>query len=255
NHVRSFVTTADSHSGSQSLHLIATGHGDPGANRINQSITGVTGGTVTFSGWARWLRGGRNLLLRTTREKAPVQPPRPARAFELDMPLNLGTPGLQNTAFVSNRGPDILEVRHAPVLPAGSEPIIVTALVADNDGVGPVTLYYRSEGSGGFTSTPMVDDASGDDLIAGDGIFTATIPGANGGTMRAFYIEASDGSASTRFPTMLGPTADVPNRTCLVRVGDTMLNTEFATYRIWLSNDVINTFLSRANLSNELLDC
>jgi len=49
--------------------------------------------------------------------------------------------------------------------------------------------------------------------------------------------------------------ADVPNRTCLVRVGDTMLNTEFATYRIWLSNDVISTFLSRANLSNELLDC
>jgi len=255
NHVRSFVTTADSYSGSQSLHLIATGHGDPGANRINQSITGVTASDVTFRGRARWLRGGRNLLLRTTQERNPEQPPWPAHSFELETPLDLGTPGLQNTAFVSNRGPDILEVRHAPVLPAGSEPIVVTALVADNDGVGPVTLYYRSEGSGGFTSTPMVDDASGDDLIAGDGIFTATIPGANGGTMRAFYIEASDGSASTRFPTMLGPTAEAPNRTCLVRVGDTILNTEFATYRIWLSNDVINTFLSRANLSNELLDC
>ncbi len=30
NHTRSFVTTDDRHSGSRSLHLIATGHGDPG---------------------------------------------------------------------------------------------------------------------------------------------------------------------------------------------------------------------------------
>ena len=56
NHTRSFVTTADHQSGSRALHLIATGHGDPGANRINQSINGSSG-TVTFRGWARWLRG------------------------------------------------------------------------------------------------------------------------------------------------------------------------------------------------------
>jgi hypothetical protein len=171
------------------------------------------------------------------------------------MPLDLGTPGLQNTAFVSNRGPDILEVRHAPVLPAASEPIVITARVADNDGVGQVTLYYRTEGEGGFNGMPMVDDGSGDDLIDRDSIFTATIPVYRGGTMRAFYIEASDGSASTRFPTRLETSADVPNRTCLVRVGDTLLNTRFATYRIWLSDDVINTFRSRPNLSNELMDC
>jgi hypothetical protein len=255
NHVRSFVTTADSRSGSQSLHLIATGHGDPGANRINQSFTGVTASTVTFSGWARWLRGSPFMLLRTTRENAPVQPPRPSHAFELNRPLNLGTPGAQNSVFVPNRGPDIHEVRHAPVLPFDGEPIVVTACATDNDGVVSVGLYYRTEGGGGFTGIPMVDDGTGADLIAGNSIFTATIPGAPGGTMRAFYVAASDGSALTRFPTMLEPTADVPNRTCLVRVGDTMLNTEFATYRIWMSNDVISTFLSRANLSNERLDC
>ncbi|UCG55936.1 MAG: lamin tail domain-containing protein [Phycisphaerales bacterium] len=254
NHVRSFVTSEDSHSGSRSLHLISTGHGDPGANRINQSIASTTAGTVTFSGWARWLRGSRYLLLRTTRDQRPVQPPRPARDFELDMPMDLGTPGKQNTAFVPNRGPDVLEVRHAPVLPADSEPIVVTARVVDNDGVGPVMLHYRSEGAA-FTTTPMVDDASGDDFIAGDGIFTGTIPGAPGGTMRAFYVVASDGSATTRFPSVLDPTADVPDRTCLVRVGDSLLSTRFATYRIWLSNDVISTFTSRPNLSNELLDC
>jgi len=255
NHVRSFVTMGDSHFGYWSLHLITTGHGDPGANRINQSISSVTAGTVTFSGWARWLRGSRYLLLRTSRERSPIQPPRPAHAFELTMPLDLGTPGLPNTAFVSNRGPDILDVQHAPVLPAGGEPIVVTARVVDNDGVGSVRLYYRSEGDPIFTFMPMVDDGSVNDMIDGDGIYTATIPGASSGTMRAFYIEASDGSASTRFPTRLEPSADVPNRTCLVRVGDSLLNTRFATYRIWLSNDVINTFRSRPNLSNELMDC
>jgi hypothetical protein len=255
NHVRSFATTQDSYSGMRSLHLIATGHGDPGANRINQSIGNFNIGKVTFSGWARWLRGSRFLLLRTAREQAPVQPPRPSHAFELTMPPNLGTPGKQNTAFVPNRGPDILNVRHVPVLPAGGQPITVTARVTDNDGVWLVTLYHRSEGTARFTGIRMRDDGAGGDAIGGDGVYTATIPGASGGMMRAFYIEASDRSASTRFPTLLGPTADVPERTSLVQVGDATLRTQFGTYRIWLSEDVINTFRNRPNLSNELMDC
>ena len=257
NHVQSFATTEDSHSGSRCLHVVATGHGDPGANRVNQSISSVTASTVTFRGWARWLRGTKHMLLRTTRERAPVQPPRPAHSFELTMPMDLGTPGAQNTAFVSNRGPEISEVRHEPVLPAGNEPIVVTARVTDNDNVGSVTLYYRSEGTmpPTFTSTSMLDDGMDNDLVAQDGIYAGTIPGVSGGTMRAFYVVASDGSASTRFPTVLEPSADVPDRTCLVRVGDASLNSRFATYRIWMSHSVVSTFGSRPNLSNELMDC
>jgi hypothetical protein len=255
NHTRSFVTTDDPHTGSRALHLIATGHGDPGANRINQSISSVNAGTVIFRGWARWLRGSRYVLLRTTRETSPMHPPRPCRAFELDTPLDLGTPGRLNTAFVANRGPDILDVRHMPVLPAANEPIVVTARVADNDGVESVTLFYRSEGGGTFASLPMLDNGSGDDKLAGDGIYTAAMRSNTAGTMRAFYVEASDGSASTRFPTKLEPSADVPERTCLVRVADTQLSTRLATYRIWMSDGVVNAFRARPNLSNELLDC
>jgi len=255
NHVQSLTTTTDRHSGSRALRLVSTGHGDPGANRINQSISSVAARTVTFRGWACWQKGSRFLLLRTTRDQSPVQPPRPSRAFELAIPFNLGTPGLQNTAFVSNRAPDIVNVRHAPVLPASGDPIVVTAQVTDTDGVQMVVLSYRTEGSGGFTSVPMVDDGSADDLIGDDGIYTGTISGASSGTMRAFYIEAFDGLAFTRFPSRLASSAEVPDRTCLVRVGDTLLNTQFATYRVWMSNDVISTFRSRPNLSNELLDC
>lgn len=255
NHVRSLVTSTEARSGSRCLHLIATGHGDPGANRVNQSISSVTASTVTFRGWARWLRGTRHLLLRTTRDRSPVQPPRPSHAFELHMPLNLGTPGLPNTAWTQNRGPDITDVQHAPILPGGGEPITISARIHDNDQVNLVVLMYRSEGSSQFTSAPMLDNGIGNDLVAGDRTYTATIPGASGGTMRAFYIEAYDGLAMTRFPTQLQPSADVPRRTCLVRVGDSLVTSAFANYRIWLSDDVIDTFRARPNLSNELMDC
>ena len=73
--------------------------------------------------------------------------------------------------------------------------------------------------------------------------------------MRAFYLVASDGTASTRFPRPLESTADVPDRTCLVRVGDLSFSSVFATYRIWMSNAVVNAFKSRPNLSNEVMDC
>jgi len=255
NHVRSQVTATEAHSGSRSLHIMATGHGDPGANRINQTISSVNASTVTFRGWARWLRGTRYLLLRTSRERSPVQPPRPSHAFELHMPLNLGTPGQPNTAWTPNRGPDIVDVQHTPTLPGAGEPISVSARVTDNDQISMVMLMYRSEGSNQFISAAMLDNGIGPDLIAGDSIYTARIPGASGGTMRAFYIEAYDGLAVTRFPTRLQASADVPDRTCLVRVGDSIVTSAFANYRIWLSDDVVDTFRGRANLSNELMDC
>ena len=254
NHIRSYVTSSDSASGSRALHLVATGHGDPGANRINRSMSSVRATTVTFSGKARWLRGSRYLLMRTSRERSPVQPPRPAHAFELTMPLDQGTPGLQNSMFVARRGPDIQYVAHAPVLPASGEPIVVTAQVTDTEPLGPVLLYYRSEG-GAFATVPMTDDGTGRDSIAGDRVFTGTIPGTSGGAMRAFYIEAMGSVEVTRFPARLDPSAQIPNRTCLVRVGDSAVNTQLATYRVWMSNDVVNAFRSRPTLSNELMDC
>jgi hypothetical protein len=255
NHTRSFVTTEAAFSGSRSLHLISTGHGDPGANRINQSISSVIAGQVTFRGKAKWLRGSRYLLLRVSQPLSAVQPPRPSKAFELAVPMNLGTPGLQNTAYTANRGPDILDVRHSPTLPADSEPIVVTARVTDNTGVAWAMLLYRSEGTAGFSSANMFDNGVNGDIVAGDGIYTAQIPGAPAGTMRAFYIVASDGVASTRFPTAMEPSADVPDRTCLVRVSDTPVASPFATYRVWMSNGVISAFQNRPNLSNELMDC
>ena len=182
-------------------------------------------------------------------------PPRPAYSFELDMPLDLGTPGRPNTAYVANRGPDILEVQHAPILPATNQPIVVTARVTDNDGVQSVTLNYRSEGTATFSTASMTDDGTGSDKIAGDGLYTAAIPGAarrhDAGVLRhglgrprldavsheagAFGRRArSDLPGPRRGRRRQHPRQHVPGLDV---------------------HDVVNIFRSRSNLSNELMDC
>lgn len=255
NHIQSHVTTTDSVSGNRSLHVVATGHGDPGANRINQSISSTSRGEVTFRGWGRWLSGNPFLLMRVVREEAPVQPPRPSQVFSFTRPLNLGTPGLENTAASDPSGPHISEVSHHPVLPAAQEPIVIQARVTSRQPITQVTLAYRSEGQGAFLRVPMQDQGTDSDQAAGDQLYTAVLPGANAGSVRAFYIEAENENAGMRFPALLPAYHSAPNQTCLVRVGDTQLSNRFATYRVWLSNDVINAFRGRPSLSNELLDC
>jgi hypothetical protein len=255
NHRQSFVTSSDPHSGSQCLYLVAGGHGDPGANRINQSIPSINASTVTFRGYARWLRGSQFLLLRVSRSLAPVQPPRPACVIHLDAPLNLGTPGLPNTAFALGRGPDILDVHHSPVLPSANEPIVVTAHVVQHGELLIARLGYQFQGQSGSPGVTMVDDGSGDDAIAGDGIFTGTIPGAPAGTMVAFNIMAFSGGVIARFPAQSESSPKALTPECMVRVGDTLLDTVCATYRIWLSDEAINAFRTRPNLSNEMIDC
>jgi len=255
NHVQSHVSSMDARSGSHCLHLIATGHGDTGANRINQSLGNVTAQTITLSGWAKWSRGSRFLLTRTVRTRSPVQPPWPSHTFELPMPVSLGTPGLPNSVLATNRGPDIQAVTHHPVLPQADEPVTVTAQVTDRHGVNSVTLWYGSEENSALTPMTMMDNGQGPDTLAGDATYSATIPGDRQGALVQFYVEASDSLLSSRFPTRLPSSAEVPNRTCLIRFQDTTANTSLATYRVWLSDEVINTFQNRSNLSNELLDC
>jgi hypothetical protein len=255
NHVQSFVTPSEPYSGQRCLHLVATGHGDPGANRINQSVSAVTAGTVTFRGNARWLCGSRFLLMRASRALAPVQPPRPSWAFELAVPANLGTPGQANTALSPGRGPDILDVRHTPVAPAPGQPIIVTTRVVASGSMSTVRLSYKSEGDATSTGVYMVDDGSGDDQVAGDGVYTATMPGAAAGAMRSFNIQAFDGSNVTSYPPSVESSPKAISPRCVVRVGDTAVTTTFATYRIWLSDASIHAFKTRASLSNELTPC
>jgi hypothetical protein len=93
------------------------------------------------------------------------------------VPNNIGTPGLPNSQQLANAGPAIYDVRHNPPLPAASQAAVVTAQVHDPNGVQNLTLNYRIDPSPGYTSVTMKDDGTGGDAIAGDGVFSATIPG------------------------------------------------------------------------------
>jgi len=215
-HVESFVTTKDSYDGSRSLHIVATGRGDTYSNRIETDISPLSlGQTYSISGQARWLRGSKWLLVRIHAQGM-------AHAVELAVPERLGSPGKQNGAFASNRGPSITEVQHSPILPKPSQNVTVTARVADVDGLSSVELLYGVEDSGNFASTVMTETGE-----PGSGIYTGQIPAQANGTLMAFYIRATDGlGLSNTYP------ADPSYRQCLYQVVASPSLSNFPVYRI-----------------------
>jgi hypothetical protein len=136
-------------------------------------------------------------------------------------------------------------------VPAASEVVVVTARVHDPDGVQTVTLNYRVDPAAGYTSVPMLDNGTGGDLVAGDGLYSATIPGQAAGALVAFQVNARDTrGAVTVFPQQIAGNYALPFE-ALVRFGDPTPFGGFGTYRQWLTAAAINAWASRAALSNE----
>jgi hypothetical protein len=90
------------------------------------------------------------------------------------------------------------------------------------------------------------------DKIAGDGIYSATIPGQAANALVAYYVQATDGatpSATISFPRNASPTTPE----CLVRFGDPIITSAFGTYRQWMTAYYFNIWNGRPALSNERL--
>ena len=148
----------------------------------------------------------------------------------------------------------IYEVIHGPTVPAAGQPVVVTARVHDPDGLQTLTLHYRVDPNTGYTPIPMTDDGTSGDAIAGDGIYSAMIPGLGAGAIAAFYISATDNaSAATRFPALLDDNS--PVRECLVRFGDGNPVGSFGVYHLWITQANITRWASLSDLSNESSDC
>lgn len=113
------------------------------------------------------------------------------------------TPGEQNGFGTDEVGPIVLKLPHTPHVPEPNEPIVVTAALAPTfAAVGSVTLRYRVM-YGNEVTVAMVDDGTGGDQFAFDGIYSATIPGgiAGPGQMVRWYIVAADtDNRQTRLP-------------------------------------------------------
>ncbi|MBI2927958.1 MAG: lamin tail domain-containing protein [Verrucomicrobia bacterium] len=230
----------------QCLHVRASGRGDTGANRVRVPLKSPlpVGATATIRAKVRWLRGWPEVLLRLYGNYLEAYGP-------LNLPRNLATPGARNSRALPNTGPAISDVTHSPILPAGNEPVVVTATVDDPDGVAQVVLRFRNDPDTALVSVPMRDDGTGGDAVAGDGTFTATLPAQAAGTLIAFHLEATDSAtvaATRRFPN------DAPARECLVRFGEAAPPGQFTTYRLWMTKAVADKWTARPQLDNHPLD-
>ncbi len=113
------------------------------------------------------------------------------------------TPGAANDFASGLLGPILSAVGHTPSVPAYGTSLVVTTRVAQAFGaVSNVVLNYRVM-FGSENRLPMNDSGTNGDLVAGDGIWAANIPGgvATNGQMIRYYISATDVNAnSSRWP-------------------------------------------------------
>ncbi len=228
-----------------SLRLEASGGGDTGANRVRVELTESlqAGQTATLRARARWLAGHRQVLLRLRGNYLEAM-------GDLHIPSNLGTPGAPNSALIGNAGPAIYDVRQSPSLPAAHQPLTVTARATDPDGIEGLTLFYRIDPGEDYTALPMSDDGQTGDAVAGDGLYTALIPGQPSGTLVAYFIEAEDGAATPAFASYPDdPTA----YEALVRFGDEEQSGSYPSYHMWFTEAVMNEWAQRERLSNRRL--
>ena len=148
-----------------------------------------------------------------------------------------GTPGTANSIAAANIAPVIQDVAHFPVVPRSTDPVYVTAQITD-DHAAPVTVTanWRLDGGSTFTAVTMADDGLHGDVLAGDGIYGATLPIQPNGTIIVFHVSASDGSLSRTWPApVLGDDAALtPAQTanCLYQVDDTVYSAAMPLYRI-----------------------
>ena len=245
-HAQTFVQTGGAFSGSQALHLKASGRGDTGPNKVRTGIPTLTVGganTATLRARVRWLRGDPNFLMRIRGQWIEA-------TGKMTLPTNLGTPGAVNSRAVPNAGPAIYDVAHYPPSPAASEPVVVTARINDTDAFS-ATLRYRVDPATTFSDVLMNDSGAGGDATAGDGVYSGTIPGQAANVMIAFHVSATDSNASpatTLFPN------NAPARECLVRFGETTRAGAIATYHLWMTSSNVNYWNLRERNSNEGLD-
>ena len=240
------LETAEGYLSAQSYRVVATDRGDNQVNRIRTPLVSppALGSVVTIKAKVRWLRGHPQILFRLRGNSLEA-------AVDMDLPTNLGTPGLPNSRVVPNAPPAVSDVTHFPPVPAANQPVTVTARVHDPDGVGSVVLRYRLDPGATLLSVPMLDNGLGPDAVAGDGLYSAVLPGQASRVLVAFHVQATDQAfaPATGFYPRTAPTQE-----CLVLFGDTVPVGSFPSYKMWMTQAAFNRWDVRNHLNNTLND-
>jgi hypothetical protein len=245
-HIRSSWEPLEGFASQHSLRVRASGRGGTDSNnaRTELLLDLTPGSYATLRAKVRWLRGTPEVLLRLRGNFLEA-------AGKMALPGNLGTPGARNSRAAANAGPAITDVRHSPVLPALGQSVRVMARASDPDGIASLKLKYRVDPQIDVVTAEMLDDGTGGDALAGDGIYTATIPGQNTTNLIAFHVQALDNSAARANRTF---PADAPTRESLVRWGETLPPGNLGSYRLWCTQATIDEWANRAQSSNDPLD-
>ncbi len=209
------------------LRLVATGSTGHMHNHAETTLVQpISTGEYEISFRARWISGSNQLHSRLYFNRLP-------RTTRVQQPDLSGTPGEPNSMAVGNIGPTYEGLHHDPAVPAPAEPVPVSILVDDPDGVVGVTLWSSVAGAS-FAAEPMAE--------VGPGRWEAELAGQPAGTIVQIYVEAEDGlGASSTFP------AAGPDSRALVRFDDGLASTTgLHDFRIvmtqadsdWLHEDV-----------------
>jgi len=181
------------------LHLIADGHGDNRANRVEIDATGLQPNqTYEVSFEARWVWGASRLIVQTWDHSI-------ATSVSLPVPGDLGTPGAPNSRLLDAPAPQLDNLAHWPAVPAPGQAVQVTVRVRSETASPQVLLFHRldnRDGNGKWASKPMVDDGrTGGDEAAGDGTYTATLTEyTNRAQVVQFYVVAIAGAEVSELP-------------------------------------------------------
>ncbi|MDP6386303.1 MAG: CotH kinase family protein, partial [Planctomycetota bacterium] len=141
------------------------------------------------------------------------------------------TPGSAN----GPGGPIMINPGFTPTDPGPGEDVRVWVSVPSDLGGGAVTLTWRLDFNG-ESFLPLLDDGQGADLAAGDGIYSASVPGQTfvPGQMVRWRMEAIEGSTlrSASLPPFVDPTGSAKYFGTAVR--DDAVSTALPRWQYWL---------------------
>ena len=240
NHVRSRVVPDPENPSNPVLHIVATGPQEHMHNHIETTLTGgqsvVNGQLYEISFRAKWLSG--NSLLNTR-----LYFNRVARTTELLAPQNNGTPGAPNSTYTTNIGPTFAQLQHSPVVPAASQPVTVSVVAQDPQGIASCQLLWSVNNSA-FSTTSMTPGAGG--------MYSVTLPGLAAATPVQFYVLATDTLGAVSFFPAAGS-----NSAAFYKVSDGLANVPLV-HNIRILMSAANTSLMHdiTNvMSNDTLPC
>ena len=165
---------------------------DISANALPALVNGVN--VLAIHGFRRSLANEDFLL-------SPVLEAGLLPAAQLNGHFAVPTPGSANDALTISPGPDITEVKHAPMDPLQGQTVTVTAHIIPRLGpIADVSLIPRVMYTPESPAIPMSDAGPVPGATDGSRLFTADIPNTGGATTRRmlrYYITATDTSSRT----------------------------------------------------------